>query len=159
MHQGRVAHGARYIGTAPPLTGHPDHVDDHAVAALAHLRIEVADQAHGAEHLELPAVLDVVVAKLGQIAAGYGAGVVDEDIRITCRFGQGLHRFRRRQVQRVHGGLCTEACVQVVAYGIQVGLGARDQVHRGTFFGQNFGDGLADALAGAGDDGGLAAEL
>jgi hypothetical protein len=59
----------------------------------------------------------------------------------------------------VHRGLGAETLVQIVADRVEIGLGARDQMQRAALLGQSFGDGLANAFAGAGDDGGFTVEV
>ncbi len=85
------------------FTGSTDVVDDDAMAARLHLRIDDAGEIDVAEHFQLPGVSPCRFVDLVDRAAGNVAGIVDEDVDvggIFCQFGNILWLAQVDDVRR-----------------------------------------------------------
>src|SRR6266849_3969807 len=81
-HQRGVAGAAADIIGVELFPGGADVVDDHAMSARFHLRVDRAGEVDIAEHLELPGVTPCRLVDLVDRAARDIAGIVDEDVDI-----------------------------------------------------------------------------
>ena len=81
-HQRGVAGAAADVIGVEFFAGGADVVDDDAVAARLHLRVDRAGEVDVAEHLQLPGVTPGRLVDLVDRAAGNIAGIVDEDVDV-----------------------------------------------------------------------------
>jgi hypothetical protein len=81
-HQRGVAGAAADVVGVELFAGRADVVDDDAVPARLHLRIDRAGEVDVAEHLQLPGVTPGRLVDLVDRAARDVAGIVDEDVDI-----------------------------------------------------------------------------
>jgi hypothetical protein len=129
-------------------------------AAFGHAGQDEASEAHGRQDVHVEVAAPLLVADLQGVGGLEDAEVVDEDVHLT---------------QRVHGLPCTLVGGHVGGDGHQVGAGdlalhpvhglpdppgrAAVDAHPGARPGQAGGDRGADALRGAGDQGGAALQI
>ena len=137
--------------------------DDLARAALQHVAAEFARQHELRVQIDLDDLVPVFVGMLGGRLAQDRAGVVDQDVDGRA---VALHLFDER-VERLAvaevAGVAAELAaarghfpLHVAAFGFQRGAHADDV---GAGFGQGHRHRLADAAAGAGDEGGLSIQF
>src|SRR6202790_2038683 len=88
-HQCGIAGTAADVIGVEFFAGSTDVVDDHAMAAGFHLRVDRAGEVDVAEHLQLPGVTPGRLIDLVDRTAGNIAGIVDENIDV----GGVLHQF------------------------------------------------------------------
>ena len=143
--------------------GHGGDVDDGALAARQHdPRLGLATEHHPGEVDVEHALPALQFQLLGRLGVG-DAGAVDRETQGTelglgtghggFQIGGAGHRPFQGQGAAAVGLDPRDGTGEVAAAG-QVEAG-----HLGAGFGQSDGDGLADATAGTGDEGGLAAEI
>ena len=144
-HQARVGGAARDVGRVHLLAGRADDVDDDAALLLFHGRIDRARQVDIAEHLQVPGLAPGVFVHFQEVAAGNGAGVVDEDVEVSrpcrelfcCAALRNIDGFRR-------GARCNIA---------------RGAEHRASFARKELDAGAADTLGRAGDQDAFALKI
>ena len=158
-HQAGVAHAAGdEIGVGSRAAG-ADDIDDDPRAAVAHARIERAGQADKTENLEIPCLSPDCRVDATEIAGRDRAGIVDEDVDVGAGGGEFRDLGVAAEIARMDRCPGAEAGVEIVPDGREVGFGARGEVEAAALGGECLGDGAADTLAGAGDDGRFAGQF
>src|SRR5208282_1557420 len=79
-HQRRVAGTAADVAGIEPLAAITENIDDHAVAARFHQRVERARHIDVAKYFEIPGVAPAPLVDLVEPAARYRAGIIDQDV-------------------------------------------------------------------------------
>ena len=145
-HQRGVAGAAADIVGVEFLAGRTDVVDDNAVSARLHLRIDGAGEIDIAEHLQFPGVAPGRLVNLVDRAAGDVAGIVDEDVDIGGFLHQAGNVLRLTEIDDM--GRCVDLVCGAQALGQRFKLiaaaGGKQEVS--AFFGEGFGRSFADAL-------------
>src|SRR6202051_2207087 len=104
-HQRGIAGAAADIIGVELLAGNADIVDDHAMAARFHLRIDRAGEVDISEYLELPGVTPGRLVDLVDRAAWNIAGIVDEDVDVGSLLHQSGDVFGLAQIDDVGRGV------------------------------------------------------
>ena len=158
-HQRRIAGAAADVVGVEFFAGGADVVDDDAVAARLHLRIDRAGEVDVAEHFQFPGVTPGRLVDLVDRTARDIAGIVDEDVDV----GGILHQFLDvgwfSQVDDMRGRVDLVGRTQPVAQGFQLIAAAGGEPQVAAFLGKGLGRGRANALGGAGDQDTLAAQM
>lgn len=128
------------------FAGRADVVNDDAVSARLHLRIDRAGEVDVAEHLQFPCVAPGRFINLVDRAAGNVAGIVDENVDINGYLYEARNVFRFAQIDDM--GRCVDLVRRAQPLGQRLELiavaGGEQEVS--AFFGERFGGGFADAL-------------
>ena len=158
-HQRGVAGAAADIVGVEFFAGRADVVDDDAVPARLHLRIDRAGEVDVAEHLQLPGVTPGRLVDLVDRAARDVAGIVDEDVDVGGVLDKPRDVLALAQVDDMGGGADLVRRAQPLGERLQLLAVAGGQHDVAAFLGKGFGRGRANALGGAGDQDALAAQM
>ena len=158
-HQRRIAGAAADIIGVEFLAGSTNVVDDDAVSARFHLRVDGAGEVDVAEHFQFPGVTPGHFVDLVDRTAGNIAGIVDEDVDIGSVPGELCQILGLAQVHDVSRGVDLVRRSQAFGECLQLIAAAGGQKQMATFLGEGFGGGGTDALRCAGDQNALAAQM
>jgi hypothetical protein len=157
--------GAGTVGQAEVVAWGLDRaagdVDDAAPAALDHLVDGGLDQFNRREHVCVDGLEPDLAIPVAEVAQRWTAGGVDEDVGavagLSCNFVDGGQRlgatFRRGDVGGDRDHLDVAERAQLVGGLVERVLAAGDDDDVGAFARQVFGAGVAEAFAGAADEG------
>ncbi len=158
-HQRRVAGAAADIIGVEFFTGGADVVDDDAMAARLHLRVDGAGEVDVAEHFQLPGVTPGRLVDLVDRAAGNIAGIVDENVDVGGVLRQPGEVLRIAQVDDMRRGVDLVRPPQPFGQRLQRIAAAGREHEVAAFLGEGFGGGRADALRCARNQDALAAQM
>ena len=146
----------------PDEPGDGGDIDDAPGALLDHRALDGLDEIEGALEIRIDDHVPILLGHAHGKAIAGEAGVVDQDVD-AGEIGEDLldERLHGGVVGDVHGvGLGQAGVLRVDLIGGALGIRLRagNHGHARAFAGEAQGDGVADAAAGAGDDGDLIGE-